>query len=259
MSDRMAKTLSAKLPSDAELDRATDPEYAAISTMAIIALIVGGAGVFALIFQAGPLVIIPVVALVLGVAALLKIRRSDGVLTGAKLAIIAIVLGGGLAIVSGGRLAVTWWTERQINADLKQRAMEIVDAMIAGEYGKVWNETPAGYRSQFGPGIKGLQDRFAPQFQGAGNMVSRELKSLTWRQSNEGAYIVRSEVYVEFERRYLDVEVWFRLMPDGKWHFDGVGASVTLESQVRFPDVAAPPPVVGPWEIRYEDEHHHHG
>jgi len=251
----MAKNRERRLPSDGELDRATDPQYAAISTMAVIAVLLGLAGIVALL--ARPLIAVPILALVLGLAALRKIRRSDGVLAGARLAIASIVLGAAFALAAGGTAAMDWWSARHADEELHARAFAVIDAMLAGDYGKIWADTPADYRPRWPSGAKGIRDEFAPLFDGAGQLVSRTLKSLLMIPGGRDRPIARAEVYVEFERRYLNFEVWFRPAPDGKWQFVGLGGSETLESQMRFADAKHPNEVIGPYKQVYDDEHHH--
>jgi len=252
----MAKNRGAVLPSDSELDRATDPEYAAISTMAVIATVLAVAGVSA--FLAVPLIAVPLVALVLGAAALRKIRRSGGTLTGAWLAIGAIVLGGAVFVVTGGRTAVEWRSQGQVNTELRTRSLAAIDTMIAGDYGKIWAETPEDYRKRWPSGAEGIRSEFSPLFDGAGKLVSRTLKSLMVKHDDKGRPVAQAEVYAEFEHRYLNFDVWFRLTPDGAWQFFGVGGSETLESQMRFAEAPHPNEVIGPYKQIYDDEHHQH-
>jgi hypothetical protein len=174
------------------------------------------------------------------------------------MAVAGAVLGATMTLWVGGREAITWYSVRQENAVLKTRALDIVDAMLAGDYQKVWTETPADYRARWPGGVQSLRDVFAPQFNGVGKMVERDLKSILHQPWKEGTFIVQAEVNIEFERRYLTATVWFSPAADGGWRFEGVGVSETLASQMRFADEKHPDPIAGPYEVRYDDEHHHH-
>jgi hypothetical protein len=266
----MAKNRNPRLPSDSELDRATDIEYASISTMAVLGVVtvacvplllaaVWWAWGFGTMMDRmdGPLVwTLPMLAVVLGIVSLIKIRRSGGVQIGAKIAMAAIVCGSLMFVGFGGRQALDAWQTRTLNQELGGRALAVVDDLRGGEYGKVFAEMPGEYRDRIPTGASGLRERMAPLFDGCGPFVTSQLKTLLpTPPTKQGLSLERAEVYVEYERRYLLFEVWFRPMPDGKWAFIGVGGQETLESEMKFTGGKHPAPVVGPYQLTHEHDH----
>jgi hypothetical protein len=230
---------------EAELDRATDPEYAAVSTGAVIGLLLGLAGFSSVL--AVPFVAVPVLGLILCVAALRKIRRSRGVLTGRRLAIAGIVLGAAAAALGAGRHASLWLGERRMLGHLQAQALEIADDLLADRYDKVFERLPEDFRAR-DKGPEAFRKRFLPLLDGAGPLVRRDLLTLQVITNEKGETLAPAEVRVELEKRIVEVDLWFRLADDGRWELVGVGGEETFESVTRFgpqkpvPPVSAPPP-----------------
>jgi len=222
---------------DGKLDRATDAEYAAVSTSAVFALIFSLAGPAA--FLAVPLIALPVLGLALGIAADRKIRRSRGVVTGRRIALAAIAIGAILSVAAAAHHSIAWFRERQVLTGLETRAYAIADDVLNERYDKVYGMIPEEFRKR--QGTRGqFQARLGASFRGGGALVSRSLMSLQILPPNpDGTVIAPAELRVELERRELDVTIWFK-ESDGKWDLVGVAAQETLDSLAKFP--AATPP-----------------
>lgn len=233
--------------SEAELDRATDPEYAAVSTAAVVGVIFGVLGFSA--FVAAPFVGLSVLGAVLGIAALRKIRRSRGVLVGRKLAIAAISLGAATAALGGGYHAAVWLDARQTLQDLERRALDVTDALVAGRYDDVFAQLPEDFRRRE-KGPEEFRRRFVPLFEGAGKLVGHKLLSLQILATEKGETVAPADVRVELEQRVLELNLWFRLDDDGAWHLVGIGGQETLESAARHHPEKAPTAIPGPYQRR---------
>ena len=240
------------LPQDGQVDRALDPEYAAISTMAVLGLVAGVLGLLS--FQMMPLIVLPALGLVMGLLALRKIKRSEGILTGRGIALGAAVLGGLVLAGAGGYHLQGWLSERRVLEDLSNRSYEITDDVLAGRYDKVYNMIPEDLRRRQGGSPAAFRAHVAPGFAGAGSILRRTLMSLKFASAEDGSLLASATMRVELERRYLDVQIVFRQSSAGTWDLIGVGVGETFESQIKFaPDEPepksppkAPPPPAAP-------------
>jgi hypothetical protein len=241
---------------DGELDRATDMEYASVSTLAVLALVAGLAGVVA--FWAPPLVGVPVLAAVLGGAALRQIGRSAGVLAGRKPAMAGLMLGVGLALAAGVYHGLAWWNETSTLGTLKARALAVTDDLAAGRYDEVFNQFPEDFRRGVQQSPEEFRRRVGPLFEGAGPVVSRRLDSLLPLEAEGGVAVSPAEMTVEFEKRTLALSVWFQRRPSGEWDLVGIGGQETIESMTRHEGAPAPRPVPPPYTPKRGHEGHQH-
>ena len=224
---------------DGKLDRATDAEYAAISTSAVLGLILSLAGAAAMLVV--PLIALPVLGLILGIVAARKIRRSQGVIAGRPIAIAAIAIGAILTVAAAALHTSAWLHEREVLTGLETRAYAVVDDCLAERYQKVYEMMPEEFRKRQAAGPNQFRARLAPLLRDAGAVVNRSLMALQIVQNSDGTVIAPAEMRVELERRYLDMTIWFKETPDGNWDLVGVAAQETFDSLTKFP-VAAPPP-----------------
>jgi hypothetical protein len=226
---------------DGQLDRAIDPEYAAISTMAVVALGTSIAGAAA--FLGAPLVAVPLLGLVIGLAALRKIRRSQGVLAGRGVALAAVLVGGAVAAGAAAYHVQAYLRTQAMLQSLETRAYAVVDDLAAGQYQKVYEMMPEQFRRRQGAGVDAFRGRMEPSFKGAGPLVRRTLLSLQVIQSEDGTVVAPALMRMEFERRYLDMSVYFLEAAPGRWDIVGVAAEETFDSQAKFgPTKQAAPP-----------------
>jgi hypothetical protein len=260
-SSRNEKTLL-----DGPLDRAADAEYAAVSTAAIVGLILAVAGVAAFwapsLMTAWPVTCaftaVPLVGAVLSAAALRRIRRSQGVLTGGRIAAAGIVVGAAGTLGAAAFHVLTYVDDQHTLTLLESRSMEVIDELAAGRYEQVYETVPPEFRSyaaaSAAPSAEMFRSHLEPLFKGAGAPVSCTL--LTLRIIPEDDHrIAPAEWHVELEHRALNVTVGFLLAPSGRWELVGVGGEETLASQLKSP--SGPAPVAGPFETGEEHEHHH--
>jgi len=231
--------------SNDQLDRATDPEYAAVYPLAAVALIVAALGGAA--FLAPPLVAVPVVAIVMGLAALRKIRKSQGVLAGRKLALAAVVVGIVMATGGGSGHLVVWLNEQRTLEDLKTQAAGTADDILAGRYEAVFEKLPDD-SPQRKAGPEAFRKALSGLFEGGGNLVGRDLMSLQILPTERGVLVAPADMRVTLEARILQVTLWFRLEEDSGWELVGVGGQETLESIAKYGDDDTPPDVPAPYE-----------
>jgi len=231
--------------SNDQLDRATDPEYAAVYPLAAVALIVAALGGAA--FLAPPLVAVPVVAIVMGLAALRKIRKSQGVLAGRKLALAGLVFGIATAALGGGYHLSIYLGEQRTLEDLKTQAFETIDEILAGRYEKVFESLPDD-SVQRKVGRESFCKVISRLFEGGGNLVERDLMTLQILPTERGVLVAPADMRVTLEARILQVTLWFRLEEDSGWELVGVGGQETLESIAKYGDDDTPPDVPAPYE-----------
>ncbi len=238
-----------------QFDRATDPEYAAVCPMAVLAVIVGVLGATA--FLVAPLVAVPVVAIVLGLAAHRKIRKSQGVLVGRKLALAGIVLGIATAALGGGYHLSIYLGEQRTLEDLKTQASEMIDDILAGRYKNVFEKLPHD-SVQRKVGVERFGKAMSDLFEGGGNLVQRNLRSLQILPTERGGLVAPAEMCVRLDRRTLQITLWFRQEEDGRWQFAGVGGHETFESIAKHAGQDGPAPLPAPYQRGHGHGHHHH-
>jgi len=238
-----SKPHNAEVARDGGLDRATDPEYAAVSTKAVLALVLSLAGAGA--FLAAPMLVLAMMGLVLGLAALRQIRRSEGVLAGRGIALGGVAVGAAILVAATAHHASVWLGEHRMLSALESRSYEIADDLIADRYAEVYAMMPEKFRGQAGTGPEQFRARMAPLLGGAGSVLRRSLVSLQVLQTEDGQTLAPAEMRVELERRYLQFTIWFKQVPDGQWELVGVAGAETFESLGKFgapePDEAPAP------------------
>ncbi len=231
---------------DADLDRAIDAEYAAVSTPAVLGAVCGTLGVTA--FLAPPLVAVPVLAIALSLVALRRIRRSRGVLTGGRLALVGLLLGIGLTLGAGGYHAWSWYKTYPTLEPLRRRTHAIMDEIT----GRRWQEaferiTPQSPQRQAGFDL--FRDRLTGLFAGAGDPVQRDLRALQIFQVETGERVAMAQVWLHLEHRTLEFNLSFQADEEGNWQFVGVAGRETFES-TSIRGRPEPPRLRGPFERR---------
>jgi len=228
---------------ETDLDRAIDREYAAVSVLAILGVVLGALGVSA--FLAPLLVAVPVLAAGLSLAALRRIRRSRGVLTGTRLAMTGLALGAGLALAAGGYHAWQWYGEHRTLASLKTRAHAIADQILARRWTEVFAQiSPDSPQHEAGADL--FRRRLTGLFAGAGDPVGRQLQALQILRTERKEAVAMAEVRLRLEQRTLDFYLWFQPDASGQWRFVGVSGRETFESASRRGS-RPPPPLRGPF------------
>jgi len=235
----------AESAADKHLDRATDPEYAAVCPLAVVAVILAALGGVA--FLKPPLVAIPIIAMVLGLAALRKIRKAQGVLVGRRLALTAVVVGAAVAAAGGGKHVIIWLNEQRTLEDLKTQAAEVIDDILAGRYETVFETLPDD-TPQRKAGLDAFRRGLSGLLEGGGNLVERELMSLQILPTERRGLVAPADMRVTLERRILQITLWFRQEEDGGWRLAGVGGQETLESMTKHGDRDGPAEVPAPYE-----------
>jgi len=228
----------AQVPTESELDRATDAEYAAVSVLAVVGLVFSAFGGIAMLVPvAGFLVVLPATGLVLSLIALLRIRRSKGTLTGRWVAVAGVAVGGLFALLSGGQQVLAWRQEAGENRTLVDATFEVVDALVAGDYAKVLERIPADQRRPGGATVELLRDRFAKLFDGAGSVKERDIR-IEPKTIDTGDRAAVARVRVALEHRSVVITIVWSQAPSpgagpGTWQVVGAFGEETLESSTR--------------------------
>lgn len=140
-------------------------DYAAISPVAVVALVIGLLG--ALAFLTDFLLALPAAALICGIVALRQIRHSNGTQTGTALAWGGVILGVGvLGIIMGGRVM----TELR-NRPAQQQIVSLID-QLDQDFAK--RDYRAAYQL-FEPGFRKRvdEDRFIRTMSGGEGMLQQ--------------------------------------------------------------------------------------
>jgi len=228
---------------DADLDRATDREYAAVSVLAVVAVMLAALGVSALL--APPLVAVPVLAAVLGLAALRRIRRSRGVLTGRRLAMTALAVGAGLVLAAGGYHGWQWYGKYRTLTSLQAQTHTVMDRIAAREWTEAFEQI-SPESPQRKAGIDPFRQRLTGLFAGAGEPVGRKLRALQILRTEREEAVAMAEVRLRLQKRTLDFNLWYQPDGAGGWRFVGMGGRETFESASRRGG-SPPPPLPGPF------------
>jgi hypothetical protein len=226
----------AQVPTESELDRATDAEYAAVSVLAVVGLVFAAFGGVALALPvAGFLVVLPVAGLALSLIALIRIRRSKGTLTGHWIAVVGVALGGVMGLLSGGQQLLAWHQQADENHVLTTATFEVAEALAAGDYEKVLVRIPADQRRTGGATAELLRSRFAPLFAGAGRITDRRLLSLDPKTTDAGERVAIGRVRIGMEHRAVLVTLlWTSAaspgVAPGTWQMVGASGEEALET-----------------------------
>ena len=238
-------------PKETQLDRATDPEYAAVSSAAAVGLVIAVLGVWPLLLISNdwveppssvPDLVVslaifaatPLVGLVIGLLAYRQIRRSHGVLTGTRLALAGIAVGAALALVWSGWLVYKWKENDRILRKLETTVYRITDELIAGRYDDVYQRLPEERRKRQPGESRLFRSRMKQLFEGAGAVTDRRLMSLRLVPTEQGAYVAPAEMRIDLERRILQFSLTLGLEPGGKWALVGFGGGPTFESMMKY-------------------------
>jgi hypothetical protein len=238
-------------PKETQLDRATDPEYAAVSSAAAIGLVIAVLGVWPLLLisndwveppSSGADLVVslaifaatPLVGLVIGLLAYRQIRRSHGVLTGTRLALAGVAVGAALTLVWSGWLVYKWKENDRILRELEATAYRITDELIRGRYDDVYQRLPEEFRRRQPGGSRLFRARMEQLFEGAGAVTDRRLMSLRLVPTEQGTYVAPAEMRVDLERRILQISLTLGLGPEEKWELVGFGGGPTFESMIKF-------------------------
>ena len=261
----------AELLKDGTLDRATDPEYAAVNPLAVVGLIVGllGAAAYAALLARNfvsketvwayqvipPAGLIPLVGFLLSLMAWRRIRQSEGVQSGRRIAVAGIVAGAAVTLIFCGIEAYGWREESRTLSALDARSYEIIDGMAAGRYDEVYAMIPADWRRRQAAGAQQFREQFRGLFEGAGPLVKRQLRSLQVVLTTDAQAIAPAEMRIDFQNRSLDVSIWFHRTAGGSWEVVGLGGSETFESQMRHPTDSATLSIPAPFERQHDHDH----
>lgn len=254
-------------PNGTQLDRATDPEYAAVSSAAAVGLVITVLGVWPLLLISNdwvetpssvPDLVVslaifaatPLVGLVIGLLAYRQIRRSHGVVTGTRLALASVAVGTALTLVWSGWLIYKWKENDRTLRELEATAYRITDELIAGRYDDVYQRLPEEFRRRQPGGSRLFRSRMEQLFEGAGAVTDRRLMSLRLIPTEQGTYVAPAEMRVDLERRILQITLTLGLGPEEKWELVGFGGGPTFESMMKYdnpydnpePEESAPAP-----------------
>ena len=236
------------------VDRATDPEYAAVSPLAIMGLVFALTGIAA--FFVAPLVAVPLLGFAVSLAAWRRIRRSEGVVTGQSLAQVGIALGAALALASAAYHLETFREQRQSLHLVEAKANEAVQAIIDKDYQKVYLSMPEDFRARQAGTEKDFAAALEAWFKDAGAFKEQNLLALTQVPTKEKRLIQKAQVRVDLQKRSLEFLLWYLQDQTGEWRLVGVACGESFDSQVRSANEQAPPPPP-PVEAPIHEEHHH--
>ena len=238
---------------DGQLDRATDPEYAAVSPLAIMGLAFSILGLTA--FFKPPLVAVPLLGLVVSLTAWPDppVRgRRDGPVAGPG----GHRPGRGPALASAAYHLETFHEQRQTLHLVEAKASEAIQAIINKDYQKVYLSMPEDFRARQAGTEKDFADRLEAWFKDAGAFKEQNLLALTPVMTKEKRVIQKAEVRVDLQKRSLEFLLWYLQDETGEWRLVGVACGETFDSQVRSANEQAPPPPP-PVEAPIHEEHHH--
>jgi len=249
MTDLPPNTISAEPAAprdDAHLDRAVEPEYAAVSVMAILALILTGVGALAMLprqayvgipgvtYRAPILLVLPVASLLFALVARRKIVRSEGTLVGLRAATAAVTLS---AVFVAGSVALHGYLQHRqysLNQALLTETQGYLDRLLNGDYESVYREMAAN-----NPGIvsEGLSptvfgEMVGSRLKGGGDYYGRRLQNQGVTVPDDAADGGEIRGYVThrflFKRGAVDLNFIFAEQ-DGRWKLMLVKPSMAFE------------------------------
>lgn len=210
-------------------------EYVAVNVTSVVAILFGLASLLAILSNV--LLVIPVVGVVLGLVALHQVRSSNGTQTGKWLAILGLVLSGGITV------AILCYQYAQT---VRRKADEAALSALCEKYGnlvaqKNFHEAYALFDSDFQTRVN--ESAFSVHLASIqqGGMVP-PIDAVSWNglaqfhPGDDGAETADAMIKLHFKDNDAEprVEAHFRKLPDGTWLIDNIPE--------QFPPVRSPPP-----------------
>ncbi|NIA20750.1 MAG: hypothetical protein GWP05_02010 [Anaerolineaceae bacterium] len=213
---------------DAHLDRMVEPEYAAVSMKAILALILTGLGALALLpkqpylsipaisYRLPILIVLPLIALAAAVAALRAIRRSEGTLIGLKAATVATVLSAAFILGSIGQHGYMQYRQKELLRTLREAAQGYLELVMQEKYEPVYQELAANNPliAERGPTFKRWRSNIHRFMTTLGDYYGRNLQRqdlVRPKDPSEGADLRGVVVHrFRFERGGVDLNFVFK-------------------------------------------------
>jgi len=215
------------------LDRAIDHEYAAVSTLAVLSLVLGLLSLPALAlafvssFKYWLLNLIPLAAVVLASAGLYRIRRSEGTLAGRRIAMVGLALGG-LLLLSGIVLHGHRHLERRAyRAEVREAAFAQFKDFAPEGLGRLYDRFGESFRAKVWR--EGFVGYLAGLSRGAGEIQKREVISIDLFPRDEGDISARVFFRLRGKSRCIDMRVWFERVGEGEWRPLSVSAGWAFE------------------------------
>lgn len=206
-----------------------DSQYVAVNGLAVAAVIFGLGS--ALVVLNPILLIVPAVAVVLGVFALVQIRNSNGTQTGRILAWLGIVLAVGAAVLLGTshvlRILNTRQDEQQLaqlisdfGADVNARKYDAAHARLSSRLAQAWPD------DKFAARMNLIQD--SPNY--------GPIKSMKWNERaafevepRTGEQVGVSVAVVQREKGDEDRQEMKFVKENGQWKLDGIPMMLPVE------------------------------
>jgi hypothetical protein len=234
------------LRDDAHLDRAVEPEYAAVSVMAILALILTGVGALAMLpqqayvgipgvtYRAPILLVLPVASLLFALAARRKIVRSEGTLVGLRAATAAVALS---ALFVAGSVALHGYLQHRqysLNQAILTETQGYLDRLLNEDYESVYREiaannpgivseglSPTAFGEMIGSLLKQGGDYYGRRLQNQGVTMPED----TTEDGEIRGYVTHRFL---FKRGAVDLNFIFA-QRDGRWKLMLVKPSMAFE------------------------------
>ncbi|MBN2582622.1 MAG: hypothetical protein JXL80_06105 [Planctomycetes bacterium] len=240
-------TTQAQPPQDnAHRDRAVEPEYAAVSVMAILALILAGIGALALLpkqayvlipglpYKAPILLVLPVASFFFALLARRKIVCSEGTLVGLRAANTAVMLSAAFVLGSIGLHGYLQHRQYTLNEAMLADAQHYLDRILQDDYEGVYNEMMANNPALAATGLS--LKRFRSEIRGVlnsgGDYYGRNLQSQDVRVPDDPSQPAEIQGRVvhrfHFKKGAVDLTFVFA-QRNGQWKLMVVGQTVTAE------------------------------
>jgi hypothetical protein len=208
-------------------------DYVAINNTAILALILGLAGVLSMLYPL--LLIVSAAALVCGIMALVQIRSSNGTQSGRTFAILGILLALGLGGLAGARLALggleTHREESAIDDLVKRLSGLLVERKYEQAYQTCFSE---GFKGQFTQ--QEFVDRWRPFERFGGGIKTFDWGKHADIQSVRGSDVKRaaagSMVRFNSSGEIATQGIGF-VKENGEWRIDGIQSLFEKEAKSR--------------------------
>ena len=133
-------------------------DYVAINLWAVVTLVLGIA--CSLVLLSNMLLVIPLAAIVFGIASLRQISGSNGTQTGRGIAWLGMLLGVGMCAFVGVRQYQDWSAARAEQAAIEQTVAALDKLVLSGKYAETWDLFSNRFKQ-----AKGLtQEQFAARW-----------------------------------------------------------------------------------------------
>ena len=215
-----------------KLDRAIDEEYSAVSSSALLAVVLAvlsppALGIsWLLSFEIWLFNLVPLAALVLALIGLRSIKHSGGTVSGRRMALAGLAVGA--LFFAGGIVlhANHYLKQRALRAEVLELVFAQCDHLQAGNPGQVHDRLNESFRQQWPR--KDFVEYNSRLMESTGPVQRRQVMSVKFFVTSNGTLNAKVFVRLKGKASSVNVESWFARSGPGRWRREAFKAGPSM-------------------------------